>query len=180
MKHTYHIDKVSKIPEEIFKEYVQTSKYWNELIEKCGYKHPGYGGAYHPRKKQLVLDRIKQLGLPYNHLKRIYREHKRLSVRQLKNKRRTTNQLRRMLHEAGRLYICEWCRCEHMTLWNGEWLWRDWPVTLQIDHINGRNGNDEDDRLDNLRYLCPMCHSQTNNYTGKSNRGKKYRTQKTS
>lgn len=39
------------------------------------------------------------------------------------------------------------------------------PLTLQLDHINGvRNDN----RLENLRFLCPNCHSQTKTFTGKN------------
>ena len=36
--------------------------------------------------------------------------------------------------------------------WNGQ------PLTLQLDHINGEPS---DNRLTNLRLLCPNCHSQT-------------------
>jgi len=45
-------------------------------------------------------------------------------------------------------------------------VWYDKKITLQIDHINGvRNDN----RLINLRILCPNCHSQTETYAGKRN-----------
>jgi len=43
------------------------------------------------------------------------------------------------------------------------------PITLHLDHINGINN---DNRLENLRVLCPNCHSQTPTYCGKS-KGKK-------
>lgn len=36
-------------------------------------------------------------------------------------------------------------------------------LTLQLDHING---NKKDQRLDNLRFLCPNCHSQTHTFAG--------------
>lgn len=32
---------------------------------------------------------------------------------------------------------------------------------MQLDHRNGKN---DDNRLENLRWLCPNCHSQTDTY----------------
>lgn len=43
--------------------------------------------------------------------------------------------------------------------------WRNMPLSLQLDHINGINN---DNRLENLRMLCPNCHSQTSTFTGKN------------
>jgi len=60
-------------------------------------------------------------------------------------------------------YSCQ--ICEAPAEWQGE------PITLQLDHINGVNN---DHRLENLRFLCPNCHSQTTTWgkgTGKT-RGK--------
>lgn len=37
------------------------------------------------------------------------------------------------------------------------------PLTLQLDHINGVNN---DNRIENLRFLCPNCHSQTDTFCG--------------
>jgi hypothetical protein len=48
-------------------------------------------------------------------------------------------------------------------------IWNEKKLTLQLDHINGiRN----DHRLENLRWLCPNCHSQTETFCGKQNTGK--------
>lgn len=45
--------------------------------------------------------------------------------------------------------------------------WKGLPISLQLDH---KNGNDSDHRLENLRLLCPNCHSQTENYAGRNKR----------
>ena len=65
--------------------------------------------------------------------------------------------LRRALIESGREYKCE-C-CGQLPIWNGK------SLVLQIDHKSGlRNDN----RSDNLRFICPNCHTQTDNFCGKN------------
>lgn len=42
--------------------------------------------------------------------------------------------------------------------------WNGAPLVLQLDHINGVSN---DHRVENLRILCPNCHTQTDTYAGK-------------
>jgi Zn finger protein HypA/HybF involved in hydrogenase expression len=48
--------------------------------------------------------------------------------------------------------------------------WQKQQLSLHLDHINGRP---TDNRLENLRLLCPNCHSLTSTYCGKNNSGRK-------
>jgi hypothetical protein len=65
--------------------------------------------------------------------------------------------LRRALTEIGRPVRC--ARCGNDGTWLGDRL------QLDIDHIDGDFHNND---ADNLRYLCPNCHSQTANFAGRS------------
>lgn len=69
--------------------------------------------------------------------------------------------LKRHLLEYGIPYKCSCCGISD---------WQNKPITLEIDHIDGvRNHN----RPDNLRFLCPNCHSQTDTWRGRNiNSGK--------
>lgn len=43
--------------------------------------------------------------------------------------------------------------------------WNDKPLVLQLDHIDGDPTND---LKENLRWLCPNCHSQTETFCGRN------------
>jgi len=49
--------------------------------------------------------------------------------------------------------------CPQGPEWNGK------PLVLVLDHINGVNN---DNRLENLRLLCPNCNSQTDTFAGRN------------
>jgi hypothetical protein len=57
-----------------------------------------------------------------------------------------------------------------------EGSWRGKKLSLQLEH---KNGTANDNRLENLCFMCPNCHSQTSTFAGKSTRKnyKEYDTQ---
>lgn len=106
-----------------------------------------------------IQNAINRLGLDTSHwTKRGHRKGKRANNR-LSNEqmfvlhegpsRRGTKLRKRVLEERLIPYICAECNCEPK--WQGK------ELRLHLDHING---NCFDDRLTNLRFLCPNCHDQ--------------------
>ena len=62
----------------------------------------------------------------------------------------------RLIREGRMEYKCQKC---------GIIKWMNEPLSLHLDHINGKNN---DHRIENLRFLCPNCHSQTETYAGRN------------
>ena len=68
---------------------------------------------------------------------------------------REPNTLKRYLKDT-RGYKCEHCSISD---------WKDQPISLHLDHIDG---NSDNNFPNNLRLLCPNCHSQTETFCGRN------------
>lgn len=64
----------------------------------------------------------------------------------------------RLLAEGLKENRCELCG---LTEWLGK------PLSMALHHVNGHG---RDNRLENLQLLCPNCHSQTDNFSGRGRR----------
>ena len=117
------------------------------------------------RYKQ-VRSKVEELGLDTNHWKgsahgRTKPRHRiplsEVLVKDSK-KRLNTRYKDRIVRKGLLTYECAECG---LVEWRGE------DLSLEIDHINGNN---RDHRIENLRLLCPNCHSQTPTYKGRNAR----------
>jgi hypothetical protein len=62
------------------------------------------------------------------------------------------------------------CSCCNISEWNGK------SIVLEIDHIDG---NFENNKPENLRFICPNCHSQTDTYKARNmGKGRHYRRER--
>ena len=151
----------AKYTRELLAEAVTASTSMAGVLRHLGLSQAG-GAHAHLRR------RIDRLGIDTTHF--LGRAHYRgttnprrrtaaevLVVRAADAKREAPPRLRRALIETGRPYRCAGCGRDGS--WNGR------PLTLHVDHIDGRSW---DCRPENLRFLCPNCHSQTATYAGRN------------
>lgn len=77
----------------------------------------------------------------------------------------TKNLKRRLIEEEIKKDECEECGLSN---------WNNKELSLQLHH---KDGNSKNHRLKNLQLLCPNCHSQTSNFSGKNVKRKSMKKQ---
>ena len=148
-------NKIYACSDEQFVSLIKNSTNISEVLFKFGYSVKGNSWGF-----SQVRRRMDDLGLDMSLFKgksaisKLNKIHS-LSEKDLfkENCKHNRNNLRRYIIKNNTLpYKCAICG---ITEWNGKTL------SLELDHINGINN---DNRLENLRFLCPNCHSQTTTY----------------
>lgn len=149
--------KLSKISDEELKELATKAISMSDMIRLLGINHSG--GVY-----ATLLKRVLALGIdPRNQglkgVKDVKGNFSKILTQDILDGLHPTYQTmgvkRRLIEENFMKYECSWCGISD---------WREQRIALELDHIDGNRWNH---KLENLRLLCPNCHSQTPTYKSK-------------
>lgn len=136
-----------------FINIVKNSNSYSDILRKCGYTNLGNTNTVKKRIDLLNLstDHFISIKPPNRKFKKslneIFIENNAMNGRDLK---------KRLINDLNWKYECNICKIVN---------WFDKLLPLELDHINGIHS---DNRLENLRFLCPNCHSQTDTFRTKN------------
>lgn len=138
------------------------SNSWRDFSRKLGYK------SNSSDLKAQLQKRVKENNIDTSHFKTVAINAIERNENNIFIENSTANQstLRRWYLKGNYTnYVCSICGQEP--------IWQNKPLTLILDHINGIN---TDDRIENLRWVCPNCNIQLETTNGKNRKAlsKKY------
>lgn len=150
--------KVDNYSIEELKEIVNSSRTLQEVLKKLGYS------SVSGTNRQTVQSRLDKYNISTEHFTKgvgsntgIARNPENVFI---KNSTASQATLRRW-YKKGNYTKYECSICGQEPFWNGK------ELTLTLDHINGNN---IDDRLENLRWVCPNCDRQLDTFGSKNRR----------
>ncbi|NDB82601.1 MAG: HNH endonuclease [Alphaproteobacteria bacterium] len=158
------VSPINKMEKEEFQKLVYQFQSLADIIRYFNLL-PG-AGNYTTLKKRIVRDNIDishiKLGIDSNRNRQM---RKKVTSKEVlaNGKFISGSTLKKVIFREGLLE--EQCfKCGLGNLWQGE------KINLTIDHIDGNRHNN---LLENLRILCPNCHSQTPTFSGRNIKNKK-------
>lgn len=140
------LPKIDTFTPEQLAEIVQKSTNQKEALRALGYT--GAGASY-----KLLKDRCQKYNISMKHFAQDYHSKATTITEEdlCKNSTRATTNIKSFILRNNLIpYKCAFCGNK------GEWQGKE--LILQLDHIDGDNTNHS---KENLRFLCPNCHTQT-------------------
>ena len=137
---------INSYTNEEFENIAKQSNSWKDFSRNLGY-NSNSGDL-----KRQLQKRVEDLNIDVSHFKTVSPKAIERNEENIFIENSTADQsvLRRWYKKGSYSdYKCSICDLE--PFWNGK------PLTLILDHINGNN---KDDRLENLRWVCPNCNMQ--------------------
>jgi len=148
-----------KLSKEAFKELWETSPSLKVVLAHFGLNNKG--GNHVTARNRAAQEGLEPKRFQSNNITALhaYRAGLPSKVILKKGTKCSSRQLRIALTKIGRPYKCEIC--------DQKGTWKNKPLTLPVDHKDGDTTNNDPK---NLRFLCPNCHSQTGNFSGRKTR----------
>ncbi len=156
-----HPNKLKAIDDDNYRKLVNDNTNSSELARKCG-----YGGVSNIsiRVRSILIDRITTLNIDTSHWKELphtdWRIKKDVFVKDAKVGNNQTLK-RRLTEELKWSYECRKCKNKVFETRDGVLMWMDEPIELTLEH---KNGDNKDNRLENLEFLYTYCHQQTRTF----------------
>ena len=156
MSKGFKTSKVYQVSDEQFREIIANSYSYSDCLRALGLGTNGGSST------DVLKRRIQELECSTEHFNKgkssgAYTHYAMSEILVKDSNYVAISRLKKRLVDEG--YLEYKCACCGISEWMGK------PISLQLDHINGNN---RDHRIENLRFLCPNCHSQTDTYAGKN------------
>lgn len=149
---------LDRFSDEEFEKIVKDNFCYADIMKDLGYNSKS-GSSY-----KALKEKINKLNISTEHFtskKGIERNEENIFI---ENSTADQSTLRKYYLKGNYTpYICLICGQEP--------IWQEKPMTLILDHINGNN---KDDRLENLRWVCPNCNQQLDTTNGKNKKHKEH------
>lgn len=158
-------EKINSLSKDELKKLVENSRTLSECLDKIGIERIGPKNSFYGRIFNALKETLDKYNIDYSHFSQIagiknWTDNSKADITKYftKNNYHGTTALKRIVMREKLIpYVCS--NCGLVNKWNGK------ELSLQLHHKDGDKTNNE---LINLTFLCPNCHSQTDNYCGKN------------
>lgn len=157
-------NRIRSLSKEELSKIAESSFSYSECLDKIGIER-NKNKSFSQHIYNVLKECLEKNSIDFSHFSQLIGIHKHVEDTKVnintyfvKNSTHGTTPMKRIILRENLLpYECQ-C-CGNKGNWNGK------PLILELHHFDGDRTNNE---LTNLGFLCPNCHSQTLNFSGKN------------